>query len=81
MKNKENNQNKLAARNRIEHSIDSALICEGAQNVISQLHAAGYKAYIVGGGVRDLLLVRCLIIAALLVDVFALCMFTLRVVL
>jgi poly(A) polymerase len=39
-----------------EHSIDTHLICEGAQDVISKLHSAGYKAYIVGGGVRDLLL-------------------------
>ncbi|MFK7814761.1 MAG: polynucleotide adenylyltransferase PcnB [Gammaproteobacteria bacterium] len=40
----------------LEHSIDTNLICEGAQDVISTLHSAGYKAYIVGGGVRDLLL-------------------------
>ncbi|NNC66764.1 MAG: polynucleotide adenylyltransferase PcnB [Gammaproteobacteria bacterium] len=39
-----------------EHSIDYGLICEGALDVISQLHATGFKAYIVGGGVRDLLL-------------------------
>jgi len=38
------------------HSIDPKLVCEGALNVIAQLHAAGFKAYIVGGGVRDLLL-------------------------
>lgn len=56
MRNIENNQNKVAVETAVEHSIDSALICEGAQKVISQLHAAGYKAYIVGGGVRDLLL-------------------------
>ncbi len=39
-----------------EHSIDTNLICEGALDVITKLHSAGYKAYIVGGGVRDLLL-------------------------
>jgi poly(A) polymerase len=42
-----------------QHLIDTTLICEGALNVISQLHAAGYQAYIVGGGVRDLLLDLC----------------------
>ncbi len=36
--------------------IDSSQICEGALKIISQLHAAGFQAYIVGGGVRDLLL-------------------------
>ncbi len=40
----------------LDHSIDTHLICQGAQDVISTLHSAGYKAYIVGGGVRDLLL-------------------------
>ena len=40
----------------IEHAIDTQQICDGALHVISQLHAAGYQAYIVGGGVRDLLL-------------------------
>ncbi|MEM7402317.1 MAG: polynucleotide adenylyltransferase PcnB [Pseudomonadota bacterium] len=40
----------------VEHKIDTKLICEGALNVISQLHHAGFQAYIVGGGVRDILL-------------------------
>lgn len=56
MKEKENNQAKLIAKHAIERSIDSKLICEGAQDVVTRLHAAGYQAYIVGGGVRDLLL-------------------------
>ena len=56
MKEKEYSQDQLIANYAVERTIDSELICEGAQNVISQLHAAGYQAYIVGGGVRDLLL-------------------------
>ncbi len=37
-------------------SIDAAQISPGALEVISRLHVAGFQAYLVGGGVRDLLL-------------------------
>lgn len=37
-------------------SIDSTQISQGAMDVISALHEAGFQAYLVGGGVRDLLL-------------------------
>ncbi len=36
--------------------IDAARISQGAHKVIAELHAAGFQAYLVGGGVRDLLL-------------------------
>ena len=36
--------------------IDSTQISQGAMEVISVLHDAGFQAYLVGGGVRDLLL-------------------------
>ena len=36
--------------------IDSSCINRNALRVISKLHDAGYEAYLVGGGVRDLLL-------------------------
>jgi len=49
-------QTDSSLQNASQHSIDSKLICGGAADVISRLHAAGFKAYIVGGGVRDLLL-------------------------
>lgn len=52
----EQDQHKIPAQQLAQHTIDYGLICEGALDVISQLHAAGFKAYIVGGGVRDLLL-------------------------
>jgi len=56
MKDLDQDHNKTSGNRLSEYSIDSSLICEGALDVISQLHAAGFKAYIVGGGVRDLLL-------------------------
>ncbi len=40
----------------VKRPIDSNSISQGALDVISKLHAAGFQAYIVGGGVRDLLL-------------------------
>ena len=36
--------------------IDTSQISDGALEVIARLHAAGFQAYLVGGGVRDLLL-------------------------
>lgn len=43
---------------RSQHSISRANISQGALRVLRQLHAAGFSAYLVGGGVRDLLLGR-----------------------
>lgn len=43
---------------REEHGIRPELICHHALWVIKQLSDAGYSAYLVGGGVRDLLLER-----------------------
>jgi poly(A) polymerase len=43
---------------RAEHSISRAQISENALKVLYRLKAAGYQAYLVGGGVRDLLLGR-----------------------
>ena len=37
-------------------TIDTSQISSGALEVISKLHAAGFQAYLVGGGIRDLLL-------------------------
>ena len=39
-----------------EHQIDDSLISNSAHRVIDKLQQAGYEAYLVGGGVRDLLL-------------------------
>ena len=39
-----------------DHDIDHALIDRDAFYVIERLRQAGYTAYLVGGGVRDLLL-------------------------
>ena len=39
-----------------QHNIDQNLINKNAKDVINYLKRSGYKAYIVGGGVRDLLL-------------------------
>jgi poly(A) polymerase len=39
-----------------EHGIATAELCPHATEVVRQLQNAGYEAYIVGGGVRDLLL-------------------------
>lgn len=41
---------------RSEHTISRANISEQARKVLYRLHDAGYAAYLVGGGVRDLLL-------------------------
>ncbi len=43
---------------RNEHGISRANISENALKVLYRLSQAGYKAYLVGGGVRDLLLGR-----------------------
>lgn len=56
MKALDKNKAKTVNNGVLDHPIDTNLICKGALEVISTLHAAGYKAYIVGGGVRDLLL-------------------------
>jgi len=39
-----------------QHNIDQSLINKNAKDVINFLNRSGYKAYVVGGGVRDLLL-------------------------
>jgi poly(A) polymerase len=41
---------------RQDHSVSRKNIDPNAVNVLYRLHRAGYKAYLVGGGVRDLLL-------------------------
>ncbi len=41
---------------RSEHTVSRADISEYALKVLYRLHKAGYQAYLVGGGVRDLLL-------------------------
>ncbi len=41
-----------------QHHIQPELICGRAKEVIRRLQRAGYEAYLVGGGVRDLLLGR-----------------------
>src|SRR5262249_13888716 len=43
---------------RAEHNISRAQISENALKVLYRLKNAGYEAYLVGGGVRDLLLGR-----------------------
>ena len=43
---------------RDDHNISRANISENALKVLYRLNSAGYKAYLVGGGVRDLLLGR-----------------------
>lgn len=43
---------------RSEHSVSRKQIDPDAVKVLYRLHAAGYKAYLVGGGVRDLLVGR-----------------------
>lgn len=37
-----------------EHPLRNDMICPEARKVLSRLHDAGYKAYLCGGGVRDL---------------------------
>ena len=41
---------------RSEHGISRANVSENALKVLYRLHKSGYKAFLVGGGVRDLLL-------------------------
>jgi len=43
---------------RAEHNISRSLIDADALRVLYRLHHSGYRAYLVGGGVRDLLLGR-----------------------
>ncbi len=43
---------------RAEHTVSRSRISSGALKVLYRLHRAGYTAYLVGGGVRDLLLGR-----------------------
>jgi len=43
---------------RAEHNISRSLISQNAVKVLYRLHKAGYRACLVGGGVRDLLLGR-----------------------
>jgi len=43
---------------RAEHPISRSLIDKNALKVLYRLHGAGYKAYLVGGSVRDLMLGR-----------------------
>ncbi len=43
---------------RAEHNISRRDISDGALQVLNGLHRAGFQAYMVGGGVRDLLLGR-----------------------
>ncbi len=41
---------------RQEHSISRKKISDNALKVLYKLHRSGYSAYLVGGGVRDILL-------------------------
>ncbi|WPC73663.1 polynucleotide adenylyltransferase PcnB [Vibrio porteresiae] len=41
---------------RQDHSVSRQMISENALKVLYRLHGAGFEAYLVGGGVRDLLL-------------------------
>ena len=52
------NQKKISPEiyHKSQHNIDSNNINKNAKDVINFLKRSGYKAYIVGGGVRDLLL-------------------------
>lgn len=43
---------------RSEHSVSRSLIDKNALKVLYRLQSAGYRAYLVGGGVRDLMLGR-----------------------
>ena len=43
---------------RSEHNISRSNISESALNVLYKLKKSGYQSYLVGGGVRDLLLGR-----------------------
>jgi len=50
--------NGVIATSQSEHGITSASISEQSLKVLQGLNGAGYEAYLVGGGVRDLLLGR-----------------------
>lgn len=41
---------------REEHTVSRSMISEPAKKVLNRLNKAGYEAYLVGGGVRDILL-------------------------
>lgn len=41
---------------RDQHNVSRSFISEPAKKVLSRLNNAGYEAYLVGGGVRDILL-------------------------
>jgi poly(A) polymerase len=49
-------QNQPIIISRDQHSVSRKLISDSALKVISRLNSAGFEAYLVGGGVRDLLL-------------------------
>ena len=56
MKWMDSKQKNAEAVERVQICIDTTQVKQAALNVISTLHTAGFKAYLVGGGVRDLLL-------------------------
>ncbi len=49
---------KVVVRHRPEHCVSRKLISKEALKVLYRLSGSGYKAYLVGGGVRDILLGR-----------------------
>jgi poly(A) polymerase len=51
-------ESSLRVLERAEHPISRKQISDPTLKVLYRLHAAGYRAYMVGGGVRDLLLGR-----------------------
>ena len=56
---------RIAAEPRIygpsAHPVRRSQISRGAQDVVRKLQQAGFKAFVVGGAVRDLLLGICLL--------------------